>query len=194
VPTGEPPFANAQVILTERLEDGLVEFLRAGGRVILAASEGLVRPFNPKFGFTLGHYFFTPPANYPPYEDGHDGVLIAPHPLLGDLPHEGFADLQFFRMISPAPPLALEPLGLSDGEPVIRVMHSYPVGRSLGYLFEGTVGAGRLILCALHLDQSWPEARYLLAQMCYYAAGPLAPATPLSEEAVAAIMGGTEIL
>jgi len=194
LPLVEPPCPGAKVVLTEYLEDPLVGFLQAGGRVILAASEGLVRPFNPKFGFTLGHYFFTPPANYPPYEDGHDGVLIRPHPLLGDLPHEGFADLQFFRLISPAPPLDLEPLGLTDGEPVIRVMHSYPVGRSLGYLFEGAVGEGRLILCALNLDQSWPEARYLLAQMCQYAAnGPLAPAAPLSQRTILDILDGTLI-
>lgn len=157
------------VILTERFDGMLVEFVRAGGRVILAASEGLVRPFRPKFGHRLGHYFFTPPANYPPYEDGHDGTIILDHPMLGDLPHEGFADLQFFRMITDAPPLELEPLGLNSGDPVIRVLHSYPVCHPLGYLIERRLGKGGLILSALNLDQSLPEARYLLAQICGYA-------------------------
>lgn len=194
LPQSAPPFHGLQAVLTERLDATLVEWMGVGGRVILAASEGLTRPFNPKFGFTLGHYFFTPPANYPPYEDGHDGVIINPHPLLGDLPHEGFADLQFFRMISPAPPLDLEPLGLTEGEPIIRVMHSYPIGRPLGYLYEGAVGLGRLILSALHLDPSWPEACYLLAQMGQYATGhSLAPAMPLSEEAIEALLAGTAI-
>ncbi len=184
----------AGVVLAERLDGELASFLRSGGRAIFAASEGLVRPFNAKFGYTFGHYFFTPPANYPPYEDGHDGTIIAPHPMLGDLPQEGFADLQFFRLIAPAPPLDLEPLHLADADPVIRVMHSYPVGRSLGYLVERSVGRGRLIVCALELDQEWPEARYLLSQLCEYAAqAELPPALELSEEALAAIGAGTAL-
>ena len=87
------------MVLTERLDDGLLRFIRGGGRAILAASEGLTRPFNPKFGFTLGHYFFTPPANYPKYEDGQNGTLLAESPLLGSLPHAGYADWQFYRVM-----------------------------------------------------------------------------------------------
>ncbi|MCK5327523.1 MAG: hypothetical protein KAR36_02885, partial [Candidatus Latescibacteria bacterium] len=183
-----------RVVMTERLDPTLVAFARAGGRVILAASEGLVRPFAPKFRYTLGHYFFTPPANYPPYEDGHDGTIIADHPMLGGLPHEGFADLQFFRMVADSPPLDLEPLGLGSVEPVIRVMHSYPVCRPLAYIVECSLGEGALILCALNLDQSWPEARHLLAQISAYAAGDRCrPAVELSELAVERILAGTSL-
>lgn len=183
-----------RVVLTERLDDALAEFARAGGRIILAASEGLVRPFRPKFGFILGHYFFTPPANYPPYEDGHDGTIIIVHPILGDLPHEGFADLQFFRMIANSPPLELEPLGLNDGDPVIRVMHSYPVCRSLAYLVERGLGRGGMIICALDLDQSLPEARCLLAGMCEYAAGDqFRPAVALSEASLQRLAAATRL-
>ena len=180
------------LVITERLDKALLRHLHAGGRVLLAASEGLVRPFDPKFGFTLGHYFFTPPANYPPYEDGHDGTIILDHPMLGDFPHEGFADLQFFRLISDAPPLELEPLGLNDADPVVRVMHSYPVGRSLGYLAERRVGKGLLILCALNLDQARPEARYLLGAVSRYAGGGRAPEAPgIAAEALERIVSIT---
>ncbi len=182
------------VLLTEKVDDAVLGFLRRGGSVLLAASEGLVRPFNPKFGFTLGQYYFTPPANYPPYEDGHDGIIVRDHALLGDLPHEGFADLQFFRPIAQSPPLDLEPLGLNDREPVIRAIHSHPVGRSLGYLTEGRVGAGHLVACAMELDPSWPEARYLLAAIRdHLAAGPDASLAPLSTEAIDALVAGTSI-
>jgi len=153
-----------------------------------------VWPFRPKFGFRLGHYFFTPPANYPPYEDGHDGTIIAEHPMLGGLPHEGFADLQFFRMMANAAPLDLEPLGLSRGDPVIRVMHSYPVCRPLAYLTECAVGEGGLILCALNLDQSLPEARYLLAQICDYAVGnAFAPSVAIEKEDLARLAAATRL-
>ena len=188
VPSGQPISARQRVVLTERLDETLVAFARSGGRMVLAASEGLVRPFNPKFGHKLGHYFFTPPANYPPYEDGHDGTIILDHRMLGGFPHEGFADLQFFRMISDSPPLELESLGLDEGDPVIRVLHSYSVCHPLGYLIERRLGKGGLILTALNLDQSLPEARYLLAAICAYAvSGDFAPPIEANDSSLAAI-------
>jgi hypothetical protein len=194
MPTAEPPRVGQGPVLTERLDEAVLAFLRQGGRVLLVASEGLVRPFNPKFGFTLGQYYFTPPANYPPYEDGHDGIIVHDHPMLGDLPHQGFADLQLFRPIAGSPPLDLEPLGLNDREPVIRPMHSYPVGRSLGYLVEGAVGGGRLVICALELNPAWPEGRYLLGAICRYLAQDEVPeCDPLSSAALEALVAGTNL-
>jgi len=143
--------------------------------VLLAAGEGLVRPHTPNFGYV--RYFLTPPANYGPFEDGQNGTVIRDHPLLGDFPHEGWADLPFFRMMEGAPPLALEPLGMNDEDPIIRVIHRYPVLHPLGYLVERACGAGRLIVCALDLQPSWPEARYLLGCLCRGAGR--APARPL---------------
>lgn len=194
VPAAELPNGTHGILLAETLGEHVLAFLRRGGRVLLAASEGLVRPFNPKFGFNFGQYYFTPPANYPPYEDGHDGIIVRDHPLLGDLPHEGFADLQFFRPIAQSPPLDLEPLGLNDREPIIRPVHSYPVGRSLGYVVEGGVGSGHLVVCALDLDPSWPEGRYLLkAIRDYLAEGPRAAPKPFSSEAIEALAAGTAL-
>ena len=99
----------AYTVLSERLDDSILEFVRSGGRVILVATEGLVRPHHQLFGYVK--YFFTPPANYSPYEDGQNGTVIRNHAMLGGFPHEGFADFQFFRLIDEAPPLDLEPLG-----------------------------------------------------------------------------------
>jgi hypothetical protein len=187
--------ANPQpVVLSESLDGTLLKYVQNGGKVILCASEGLVRPFRPKFGFSEGHYYFTPPANYPPYEDGHDGTIIESHPMLGDFPHEGFADLQFFRMMDKAPPLELEALGMGRVDPVIRVMHSFPVARPLAYLAEAAVGRGGVILCALDLDQANPEARHLLGCLSAYAAGRLfAPRHALSEEVLGYILRVTAV-
>ena len=170
------------LVMTERLDEELIEYMRRGGSVLLAASEGLVRPHAPSFVASAG-YFFTPPANYGPYEDGQNGTVIADHPVLGDFPHAGFADLQFYRMLTDAPPLDLEPLGLSEEDPVIRVIHRYPVCRSLGALTEGACGCGRLFLSALQLDPAWPEARHLLGCVCTHAGEAPAPdLAQLSEE------------
>jgi len=156
-----------QTLLTERLDSDLTQFVKDGGVVLLAATEGIVRPHRPNFDYIK--YFFTPPANYPPYEDGQNGTIIQDHPVLGAFPHEGFADLQFFRMIEDAPPIDLAPFELNQGDPVIRVIHRYPVCHPLGYLVVGRYGKGTLIISALDLDQSYAEARYLLRQICEYA-------------------------
>ena len=166
VPAGAS--APGGLALTERFDTGLTEFMQRGGRVILDAGEGLVRPHGPLFGYV--RYFFTPPANYSPYEDGQNGTVIARRPMLDGLPHEGFADWQFFRVMENAPPLDLEPLGLADGDPIIRVIHRYPVLHPLGHIVERRVGAGALLICSLELNPDWTEARWLLARFCRYAA------------------------
>jgi hypothetical protein len=168
---GVPNISRAQliaergnVVLSEQMDNALAEFVRSGGRVILAAGKGLVRPHPPLFGYVK--YFFTPPANYQPYDQGQNGTIILDHPALGDFPHEGFADLQFFRLMEESPPLDLDALGLAKSDPVIRVIHRYPVFHPLAYLMECSVGKGGLVLCAMELNPSWPESRYLLAQLC----------------------------
>jgi len=179
-----------QVVLTERLDDSLTAFIRTGGRVILAAGEGLVRPHAPLFGYV--NYFFTPPANYPPFEDGQNGMIIRRHPMLADFPHDGFADFQFFRLMEDAPPIELKPLDLAGGEPVIRVIPRYPVCHPLAYLLERSVGAGGLIVCALQLNPAWPEARYLLSRLCAHIAGAeFRPEYGLSDQALARITAET---
>jgi hypothetical protein len=161
------------MVLTEELDEALLAYVQGGGKVLLAAGEGLVRPHAPNFGYV--RYFLTPPANYGPFEDGQNGTVIRDHPLLGDFPQEGWADLPFFRMMDGAPPLALEPLGLHDEDPIIRVIHRYPVLHPLGYLIERSYGAGRLIVSALDLQPLWTEARYLLDCLCRGAGQAAAP-------------------
>ncbi|NQT92609.1 MAG: hypothetical protein HQ559_07605, partial [Lentisphaerae bacterium] len=163
--------ARPRLVLAEKLDRALLGYMQRGGGVLLAASEGLVRAMNPKLGLTVGRYFFTPPANYGPYEDGHDGSLILDHAMLGRFPHEGFADLQCYRMMAESPPLELEAFDLHRDDVVWRPFHSYSICRPLGYLLERRVGKGGLILCALDLNRDWPEARHLLQALCRYAVG-----------------------
>ena len=193
LPRPEGAADSAAVVATERLDNGLIEFMRQGGTVLLAASEGLVRPHAPSFMSSAQH-FFTPPANYGPYEDGQNGTVVLDHPLLGDFPHEGFGDLQFYRLMVDSPPLDLEPLGLTDCEPVIRVIHRYPVCRPLGLLVERRCGEGRLVLSALRLGAAWPEARHLLRCICAHARSTRTPeAAEVSEETLRFLVEATSL-
>jgi len=176
------------LVLTEVLDEALLAFMEHGGRVLLAATEGLVRPHRPLFGYV--RHYLTPPANYGPYEDGQNGTIICDHPLLGDFPHEGWADLPFFRLIDGAPPLMLEPFGLTDEDPIVRSIHRYPVLHPLGYLVQRAHGAGRLIISAFDLQPSWPEARYLLR--CF-SQPTTVPARQLTPENIERLAAATEL-
>jgi hypothetical protein len=160
------------VVLTEQIDDGLVDFVEKGGRAILAGGEGLVRPYEPKLGLSTGRYFFLPPANYPPYESGQSGTIIDDHPMLGNLPHEGFADLQLYRPIAESPPIDLRILGGWETRTVIRALSTYFVCYPLAYLVEFSLGKGGIVISSMDLNQKWPESRYLVSSIIRYAAGP----------------------
>ncbi len=160
-----------RVVLSDEMDQALMRYIKRGGRVVLAATEDLLKPFHPKLGLDVGRYFFLPPANYPPFEDGHSGTIVAEHPMLGDLPHWGFADLQLYRPIAESPPIDLLALGGSSVKPVIRALSTYFVGHPLAYLAEFSLGRGGMIITALDLNQSWPEGRYILSSILRYASG-----------------------
>ena len=158
-----------KVVLSDKLDQALLRYVRRGGRVVLVATEHLLRPFYPKLGLDVGRYFFLPPANYPPFEDGHSGTIVARHPMLGELPHEGFADLQLYRPIAESPPIDLLSLGGPSVKPVIRALSTYFVCLPLAYLAEFRFSRGGIIITALDLKQSWPESRYVLSSILRYA-------------------------
>ncbi|MDD4679487.1 MAG: glycoside hydrolase family 2 TIM barrel-domain containing protein [Clostridia bacterium] len=159
---------DAKTILTLKLTPELAEFVKSGGNVILYSSEGLVRPFLPVLGLDTGRYFFLKPANFPPFEELQAGTIIVDHPMFGDFPHEGFADLQFYNMLGESPAFDIGSLGLNDVDPVIRMMHSSMVARPLASLVERSIGKGRIIMLALDMNKAHPEAYYLLRQICLY--------------------------
>ena len=141
--------------------------------MLLLAAEGLVRPFYPPFlatGWDEGLYLFPPQSCYPPYADGHQASIIRGHEMLGGFPHEGFMDLQFFRLLKGAPAVELDPLGRLKEEPIIRQIGTYQACPKLAYLLEFALGDGGIIISALNLDPELPEARYLLGGVLKYAA------------------------
>jgi hypothetical protein len=159
------------VVLAEQIDESLLDFVEKGGRAILVAGEGLLRPYEPKLGLSTGRYFFLPPANYPPYENGQSGTIIEDHPMLGDLPNEGFADLQLYRPTAESPPIDLRILGGWETRTVIRALSTYFVCYPLAYLVEFALGKGGIVISALDLNQKWPESRYILSSLIGYCAG-----------------------
>ena len=187
-----PP--EAGVVLTDRLTEELAEYARRGGNVVLFATEGLTRQFMKIFGLKKGRYYFLKPASFFPYEEGQHGTIIKDHPIFGDFPHDSHAGLQFFNMIADSPPVDLEPLGLHDEDPVIRMLHSYYMSMPLGSLVEKGLGQGRLVVTALDMRKEVPEGYYLLRQMCLYLLGAeKALCKQITEEALDKLIEGSNI-
>ena len=184
----------AKAVVSDRLTEELVDFAKAGGAVIINSVEGLTRPFDPVQHLSVGRYFFSKPASYPPYEELQSGTIIKDHLMFGDVPHKKYADLMFYNMISESPALDLEPLGLNDSDPVIRMIHAYQVCRSLGYLVERRLGEGLIIITSMNFDGISHESRYLLAKITEYAAsGKWEDALQISKESIDRIVSGTNL-
>ena len=85
-----------QSIRSNILNDEILSYVANAGHLLLLNPKGFhTVDFKAGFG-SSGGYFFTKPAHYPPYEDGNCGTIIRDHKMLGDFPHDGFADLQFY--------------------------------------------------------------------------------------------------
>ena len=68
------------------------------------------------------------------------------------------------------------------------------MSRPLAYLVECSLGKGTIIFCALDLDQSLPEGRYLLTKICEHAAdGVPEPMMELSEASLERIVSASTI-
>ena len=104
------PGEGVKTLITEKFDERLLPFVDGGGNVIVKVGEGFTRPFGEHLGLKDGRYFFTKPASFPPYEEQQHGTIIRDHPMLGDFPHESYADMQFYNLIGESPAIDLEPL------------------------------------------------------------------------------------
>ena len=101
---------------------------------------------------------------------GNSGTLIYNHPAIGDFPHEGFCDLQFWPMIYRAKSLQLD-LFPKGTEPIIRTIDNYYRGQNKGYMTELGVERGRVFVSTLNLTQSYSwsaSTRYMFDQLLEY--------------------------
>jgi len=144
--------------IAQWVDEGGVDFLEAGGRVILLGHE----PFD---ALDLS---FKGMSTGRPY--GHRGLLLADHPVLRDFPHEGFGDWQFYSMIEGGRAVLFEQDDLPF-DPIIEVISAYKRIRKQAGLFELRVGAGRLLVCSFKIDPSDAAAAYLVDRMVHYASG-----------------------
>ena len=101
---------------------------------------------------------------------GHSGVLIKEqHPVWQRFPHEGFADWQFYPMMSNSTSL----VSVDDTPkyaPLMELIPSFKLIKRKSFLSEYRVGKGVLMLCGLRLDADDPGAEYMKHVLLEYLA------------------------
>jgi hypothetical protein len=122
----------------------MLAYLENGGRIFLL-SEGLFEELETEFR-----------ACYINFAGNNSGTVIRQHPALDAFPHEGFCDLQFYRMLKiheggvvrDAKTIILEDFPVTV-DPIIRSIDRYQYMRDKAYLFEVSVGQGKLLVSTL---------------------------------------------
>lgn len=107
---------------------------------------------------------------------GHAGAIPHAHPVWERFPQEGFADWQFYLMMTDSVSFATDP-GMPEHRPMLELIPSFKLIRRKSLLSEFRVGRGRLMLCGLRLTADDPAAKWMKHLLLeYLAQGEYAPA------------------
>jgi hypothetical protein len=167
--------AAGDVMVVRRLEAPAIDKLRRGGKVLLCAEKGAVRPEKGgaiALGFSSIFWNTAWTRKQPPHTLG---LLCDPkHPALAGFPTDGHSDYQWWDAVSHGQAMILDEFG-PGLKPIIRVIDDWTTNRSLGLAFECRAGGGKLLVVSSDLltdVESRPEARQLLHSLKTYMSGP----------------------
>jgi hypothetical protein len=185
------------LLITSAMPPPVLTYLQNGGRVFLL-SEGLFEELETEYR-----------TCYINSSGNNLGTVIQRHPALAGFPHEGFCDLQFYRMLKAedgrggtrdGKTIVLEDFPVAV-DPLIRSIDRYQYLRDKAYLFEIGVGQGNLLVSTLNffpmsnvsplegVNFSGPECLFLFDQLVRYALGDnFHPASRISASALAKLM------
>jgi len=120
---------------------------------------------------------------------GNLATVIADHPLMRELPHEGFCGWQFRHLLEGGSAVCFE----SDDvpfDPIVEVVSSHKYAIRQGALFEFRVRNGRLLVCSFRFDDADPAATWLKAALIRYAeSAAFAPKQQISTRQLRSMMG-----
>ncbi len=124
---------------------------------------------------------------------GNLATVINPHPILEDLPHEGFCSWQFESLLEEGRAAVLE----SDKvpfEPIIEVVSSHKNVVRQAAIFEYKALGGRLLVCGFKFRDGDIAARWLKKQIIDYAMSEkFAPKTEIDREGLSSLIHSREV-
>lgn len=99
---------------------------------------------------------------------GNLATVVNDHPILKDMPNEGFCGWQFSELMEGGRAVCFETDALPFN-PIIEVVATHKFAIRQAALFEFQVMGGRLLVCSLNFKENDPAARWLLNQLILYA-------------------------
>jgi len=175
--TPNPAPVDTDLLVTTRLDQDTLEYLTAGGRVILLEPE-------PAFACEKTNFRLSSWDG-----GGPSGTLLdAKHPALRAMPSDGWCDLQFYPVIQGSKTILLNSLPAKI-QPLVRCIDRPTRLADRGYLFEVAVGRGKLLVSGFNfaraIDSKDPAGIFLFDRLVRYALGSgFTPEVSLPEEAL----------
>jgi len=159
----------------------MVSLLKNGNDILLIGSEpfsGLPTSFRIGLaGRTSGNY----------------ATVVYDHPVLKDLPHEGFCGWQFSSLLEGGKGVCFENMDVPF-EPIIEVVSSHKYAIRQSALFEFKAFNGRVLVCSFNFSEHDPASVWLKSQLISYAnADAFNPTVILDEQQLYKLMCGNKI-
>ncbi len=97
---------------------------------------------------------------------GNLATVVSDHPLLKDIPHEGFCGWQFSDMLEGGEAVCFE--ADVPFNPIVEVVSTHKYAIKQAALFEFKALNGKLLVCSLNLNETDPGAMWLKARLTEY--------------------------
>ncbi len=167
--------ADTHLLVTTVFDRHTSDYLKAGGRVIL---------LKPDSTFTVEATNFRLSS----WDGGGPSgtSFDASHPAFRAMPSDGWCDLQYYFLMQGSKTIQLGSLPAKI-RPLVRCIDRPSRLADRAYLFEATMGRGKLLVSGFNFEQALamkdPGAIFFFDQLVRYALGPdFAPDTSLPEE------------
>lgn len=174
-PSPEDPLPETEIIIAERINNDVLNNLKAGSSVLLFPLKEDVEMssvgglFPPNF-WNYEMFKGISISNDKPFSPGTLGLLMDPqHPLFNAFPTDSHTNWQWYSMIKASNPLVLDDTD-SGYRPVVQVVDNLQRNHKLGLIFEFSVGEGKLLVCMSRLPDilDKPAAKQLYRSILSY--------------------------
>lgn len=99
---------------------------------------------------------------------GNLATCIYDHPLLADMPHDGFCGWQFNKMLENGSAICFENDNVPF-EPIIEVASTHKFAIKQSILFEFEILKGKILVCGFNFDETDPGSMWFKSRIISYA-------------------------
>jgi hypothetical protein len=101
---------------------------------------------------------------------GHAGTVVHDHPIWKHFPQEGFADWQFYPLMTNSHSL-VQDAQMPPFTPILELIPCFKRIRRKSMIAEFAVGKGRMIVCGFNFQKDDPAVRWMKHVLTEYLAG-----------------------